>query len=144
MTDLATLTAYADIQRAKARYCRTIDTKDWVGFGDIMTDDIRLDVSEGTGLEPIIGRDNAVNFIRQSVDSAQTAHQVHYPEIDLHGDEATAVWAMHDRIIFDNGVKLSGYGQYHERWVRTERGWRIAELKLTRLILEFTQPGVAM
>jgi hypothetical protein len=32
---------------------------------------------------------------------------------------------------------LTGYGHYHERYVRHGEDWRIASLKLTRLIVEF-------
>ncbi len=40
-----------------------------------------------------------------------------------------------DRVGFSRA--LTGYGHYHERYVRTAEGWRIAAQKLTRLQMDF-------
>ncbi|CAN5770132.1 nuclear transport factor 2 family protein [soil metagenome] len=139
MTD-GDIRAFYELTTAKARYCRTLDTRDWVGFGDLMADDIELDVSDGnTGVPVITGRDAAVDMIRSSLTNARTAHQVHTPEITLNGDEAQVIWAMQDRVSWANGTELTGYGHYHERWVRQAGQWRIASLRLTRLIMDFQQ-----
>ena len=45
-----------------------------------------------------------------------------------------------DRLIWADGRTLTGWGHYHERYRRTPEGWRIAEQKLTRLFMEFTEP----
>ncbi|MCV7169438.1 nuclear transport factor 2 family protein [Mycobacterium manitobense] len=130
------------LTNAKGRYCYTLDTRDWAGFGDLMTDDMELDVSDGgTGVPVITGRDAAVDMIRSSLTNARSAHQVHTPLIEVDGDEATVVWAMQDRVVWENGPALTGYGHYHERWVRQDGAWRIKALRLTRLIMEFTTPG---
>jgi SnoaL-like domain len=129
--------ACSELARAKARYCFTLDTRDWAGFGDLMTDDVVLDVSDGTGVPVITGRDAAVEMIRSSLTNAKSAHQVHTPLIDLNGDEAEVIWAMQDRVIWENGPALTGYGHYHERWVRQGDTWKLAALRLTRLIVEF-------
>lgn len=129
------------LTQAKGRYCYTLDTRDWAGFGDLMTDDIELDVSDGnTGVPVITGRDAAVDMIRSSLTNARSAHQVHTPLIEVDGDQATVIWAMQDRVVWDNGPALTGYGHYHERWVRHGESWRIASLRLTRLIMEFSTP----
>jgi ketosteroid isomerase-like protein len=130
------------LTQAKGRYCYTLDTRDWAGFGALMTDDMELDVSDGgTGVPVITGRDAAVDMIRSSLTNARSAHQVHTPLIEVDGDEATVVWAMQDRVVWENGPALSGYGHYHERWVRHDGAWKIKALRLTRLIMEFTNPG---
>jgi ketosteroid isomerase-like protein len=130
------------LTNAKGRYCYTLDTRDWAGFGELMTDDMELDVSDGgTGVPVITGRDAAVDMIRSSLTNARSAHQVHTPLIEVDGDEATVVWAMQDRVVWENGPALTGYGHYHERWVRQDGAWRIKALRLTRLIMEFTTPG---
>jgi hypothetical protein len=131
--------AFYQLTQAKARYCYTLDTRDWAGFGALMTDDVELDVSEGTGVPVITGRDGAVEMIRSSLTNAKSAHQVHTPLIELNGDEAQVIWAMQDRVVWENGPALTGYGHYHERWVRDSGQWKIASLRLTRLILEFQQ-----
>lgn len=144
MDALEEVKAHLAIAALKARYCRLLDTKDWAGYAQLMTEDFELDVSEGSGLPVIRGRDAAVQQIRSSVGEARTAHQVHTPEITLQGDDAaTAIWAMQDRITWPaefaartGRAGLSGYGHYHERYVRVNGEWKIAALRLTRLHLE--------
>lgn len=137
MAQQTVVEACFELTRAKARYCFTLDTRDWAGFGDLMTDDVVLDVSDGTGVPVVTGRDAAVEMIRSSLTNAKSAHQVHTPLIDLNGDEAEVIWAMQDRVIWESGPALTGYGHYHERWVRRGDDWKLASLRLTRLIVEF-------
>lgn len=140
MADLEMIDAFVAISQVKARYCRTLDTKDWDAFTDLFTEDFVLDVPE---VEPIRGRDKAIAFIRESVGEARTAHQIHLPEIDLDGDEARVIWAMQDRNTWDppkNGIStLRGYGQYHERYVRVDGKWKIAAQRLVYLQLDLNQ-----
>ena len=75
--------------------------------------------------------------MRQTIETARTAHQVHTPEIDIRGDVADGIWAMQDRLIFDNGDSLTGYGHYTERYEKHDGVWRIAASKLTRVLLDF-------
>ncbi|RZK00076.1 MAG: nuclear transport factor 2 family protein [Novosphingobium sp.] len=124
------------ITELKARYCRLLDTKDWEGWGQLFTEDFHQDVT-GSGGGVFDGRDAAVAATRASIGTAKTAHQVHSPEISIDGDAATAIWALQDRVIWDGGRALTGYGHYHERYVRTADGWRIAEQRLTRLHMDF-------
>jgi hypothetical protein len=138
MSTLDELAARWELSEAKARYCRLLDTKDWAGFAALLTDDYELDVSEGTGLPVVKGRDTAVKQIQASILSAKTAHQVHSPEIQLNGDEARVIWAMQDRVVWGSDrPSLTGYGHYHERWVRRNGEWKLAALRLTRLHLDF-------
>jgi ketosteroid isomerase-like protein len=130
------------LTHAKGRYCYTLDTRDWPGFADLMTEDMELDVSDGnTGVPVITGRDAAVDMIRNSLSNARSAHQVHTPLIEVDGDEARVIWAMQDRVVWENGPALTGYGHYHEHWVRQDGVWKIKALRLTRLIMEFTTAG---
>ncbi len=124
------------IANLKARYCRLLDTKDWEGWGQLFTEDFHLDVT-GSGGDVVKGRDAVVASVRGSIGTAKTAHQVHFPEIEIDGDSATAIWAMEDRVVWEGGRALTGWGHYHERYVRTAEGWRIAEQKLTRLHMDF-------
>lgn len=133
MTDFADWLAIANL---KARYCRLLDTKDWEGWGQLFTEDFVQDVS-GSGGGVFHGRDAAVAATRASIETAKTAHQVHFPEITIDGDTATAIWPLQDRLVWDGGRSLTAYGHYHERYVRTADGWRIAEQKLTRLLMDF-------
>jgi hypothetical protein len=81
-----------------------------------------------------------VDQVKFAVIDAATSHQVHTPEITLHGhDEADGVWAMQDRVVWKAGTSpvsgiasITGYGQYHETYRREGGIWKIAALKLTR------------
>jgi 3-phenylpropionate/cinnamic acid dioxygenase small subunit len=126
------------IASLKAAYCRLLDTKQWEAWGQLFVEDFHLDVT-GSGGDVVTGRDAAVASVRGAIETTRTAHQVHFPEIAIDGDEATAIWAMQDRLVWDDGKTLTGYGHYHERYVRTAEGWRIAASKLTRLVMDFGQ-----
>ena len=46
---------------------------------------------------------------------------------------------MEDRVVWeDAGRALTGYGHYHEVYVKQGGRWRIARSRLTRLVLDMT------
>jgi hypothetical protein len=124
------------ICEGKAMYCRFLDTRDWDSFTKLFTQDLVMDVSDGTGVPVIRGRDEAIQMVRSSIETARTAHQVHSPEMTRDGDAINVIWAMQDRVVWEEQA-LTGYGHYHETWVQQDGDWKIAALKLTRLIVEF-------
>jgi|SRR5579863_210180 len=140
MKDFEALSDWLAIRELKARYCRLMDTKQWDAWRDLFTEDFELDVSQESGIAPIKGRDAAVDEVLSHIRHAITAHQVHTPEIRIDGDEAFGVWAMQDRVLFPNGPSITGYGHYHERYVRQNGHWKIATLKLTRLHIDAVPP----
>ena len=132
------------IEETKARYCRFLDTKDWSGFASVFTEDLILDTTDSGGAK-VQGRDAAVQMVRGSVDDAKTVHQVHSPEMSfIDADTAEVIWAMQDRVIWAPAKArqigfqgLTGWGYYHERYVRgSDGGWRIATQRLSRLHLD--------
>jgi ketosteroid isomerase-like protein len=140
MDTLAKLETHEAIRTVKARYCRYLDTKDWEGLASIFTEDMVLDVQEDSGMPPFEGRAAALETIRWSVQDAKTAHQIHFSEIELNGDEAFVITPMEDRVVWAPGkspvpgvASITGFGHYHERYVREGGVWKIAHLKLTRL-----------
>ena len=140
MDALNILLAAEAIKALKARYCRFLDTKDWGGLAGLFLDGAVLDVAQDTGNPPLVGREAIIAQIRFAVDDAATSHQVHTPEIAFDGaDEATGVWAMQDRVVWETGkspipgvASITGYGQYHEIYRRTAEGWQFASIRLTR------------
>lgn len=143
--DAEFLEAYAAISQVKARYCRTLDTKDWQGYAEVFTEDVELDTRPAGG-SLTHGREALVRIVRSAVETATTAHQVHSPEITLDGDTAHVIWAMQDRVVWgqDRKPKMgnaghTGYGHYHERYVRQDGRWRIAAQRLTRLHVDVHQ-----
>ncbi|MDB5968639.1 MAG: hypothetical protein JWQ90_1089 [Hydrocarboniphaga sp.] len=144
MTEIEKLAATMAIGQVKARYCRFLDTKNWDGYASLFTEDFELDVSDGSSLPVIRGREAAMELVQSSVGTARTAHQVHSPEIDfMSDDEALVIWAMQDRVLWgaERAVRLgvaglTGYGHYHERYVRQNGEWKIAASRLTRLHID--------
>jgi hypothetical protein len=140
MDALQTLLAENEIKRLKACYCRFLDTKDWDGLRSLFLQDAVLDVQQDTGNPPIHGRAAIIEQIRFAVIDAASSHQVHTPEITLaHDDTAQGVWAMQDRVVWQSGkspipgvASITGYGQYHESYRKSDDGWKFASLKLTR------------
>ena len=148
------LAAVEEIKALKARYFRCLDTRDWSGMSDVFTADAVMDMREemaslveagmtvsGEGL--IIGRDAIIPSMSTAVAPTRTVHHGHMPEIELLSEtEATGVWAMEDLILLPPGApkqRLQGYGHYHETYAREPDGrWRIAKLRLTRLVLQLT------
>jgi uncharacterized protein (TIGR02246 family) len=128
------------IKQLKARYFRTMDTKDWDGMRQVFADDVVIDTSEAGG-SVVAGADEFMAFLHEALGGAVTVHQGHMPEIEVTSDTAaTGVWALNDIVIFPNGVRLDGYGHYHETYVKGPDGWRIATSKLTRLHTDFHMP----
>jgi SnoaL-like domain len=123
------------ICNVKAAYCRLLDTKDWDGWGDLFTEDFHQDVS-GSGGGVYEGREAAVAATRASIETTKTCHQVHSPEIEIDGNNARAVWALQDRLIWEAGRTMTGWGHYHETYVKQDGRWRIATQRLTRLFME--------
>jgi len=129
----------------KARYCRCLDEKDWSGYANTFTEEAVLDTRSSGGPE-ICGRESLVKMVRSSIETARTAHQVHNPEFLLVDDDTVdVIWAMQDRVVWDDdraavtGRKsLTGFGHYHDRYVRCSDGqWRIARSSLSRLHIDF-------
>jgi hypothetical protein len=148
MDALQTLLAENEIKRLKARYCRFLDTKDWDGLTSLFLDDAVLDVQQDTGNPPIHGRTAIIEQIRVAVIDAASSHQVHTPEISLSSDDnAEGIWAMQDRVVWQPGKSpipgissITGYGQYHETYRRSDAGWKFASLRLTRFHVDM-HPG---
>jgi hypothetical protein len=139
MADRDDVIAYHELAQAKARYCRLLDTKDWTALSELLTENMEFDLSDGNpDVAPIIGRDNVLAAVQASVTTAKTVHQVHAPEIELEGDRAQVIWAVQERVVWDNGTSLTAYGHYHDRWVRVDGSWKIAALRLTQLIMDFS------
>jgi uncharacterized protein (TIGR02246 family) len=128
------------IRQLKARYFRTMDTKDWAGMRAVFIDDVVMDTSESGG-GVITGADEFMAFLSETLADVVTVHHGHMPEIEITSPTtATGIWAMEDMLRWPNGMELHGYGHYHETYVKTGAGWRIASTTLTRLRSDFTSP----
>ncbi len=90
-----------DIQRVKYRYLRALDTKHWDEFADTLTEDVIGDYGESLGeTHHFTDRATLVEFMRTSMPAdVITDHRVTHPEIEVDGDEATAIWYLQDKVI---------------------------------------------
>jgi uncharacterized protein (TIGR02246 family) len=128
------------IRQLKARYFRTMDTKDWDGMRQVFTDDLVMDTTASGGGR-VEGADEFMAFLRETLADAVTVHHGHMPEITLTSDTtATGIWALEDFIRWPDGTTLRGSGHYHETYEQAGGQWRIASSTLTRLHVDIT-PG---
>lgn len=121
------------IKQLKARYFRTMDTKDWDGMRRVLADDVTVDTTaSGGGI--VEGADTFMTFLRETIGDVVTVHHGHMPEIELTSSRtAVGIWAMEDRLRWPNGAEMQGFGHYHETYEKTDGAWRIRTSTLTRL-----------
>ena len=131
------------IKQLKARYFRTMDTKDWDGMRRVFADDVRMDTtSSGGGV--VHGADEFMVFLRGVIGDVVTVHHGHMPEIEMTSPTtATGIWAMEDRLRWPNGAQMEGFGHYHETYEKVDGEWRIKSSTLTRLRVDFEEPSNA-
>jgi hypothetical protein len=139
------LLAIEQIKQLKARYFRSMDTKDWDGFARVFAPDAVLDVSGESAVpdaEGVIrGNTTIAEYVRSQVHPVVTVHHGHMPEIEVTSPTtATGVWSMEDMLRWPEGGpigEMHGYGHYHETYVNIDGEWRISSCTLTRLRVDF-------
>jgi hypothetical protein len=119
----------------------------------VLAPDCELDY-HGCCTDPKSGIDHlpAMNVTLKGRDSWQSdgmakfgivsVHQGHQCDIEVTGpDSATGIWAFTDRLWFPPGGAISlmtGYGFYHETYVRDGANWLIKTTRITRIRVEVT------
>ena len=128
------------LKQLKARYFRTMDTKDWAGMRAVFADDVVMDTTAAGG-NLITGADAFLEFLRPTLQDVITVHHGHMPELELISpDQANGVWALQDTLIWPDGTRMVGYGHYHETYQKVDGDWKIKSSVLTRLHIDFTSP----
>ncbi len=134
----AALAEIEAIKQLKARYFRTMDSKDWSGMRAQFCDDIEMD-SRDSGGGVLRGGDECIAFLQEAIGDVLTVHHGHTPEIELtSAATARGIWAMEDMLRWPDGSELHGFGHYHETYEKVDGTWRIKSLKLTRLRMDFS------
>jgi hypothetical protein len=129
------------IRQLKARYCRTMDTKDWDGMRRLFADDVAVDTTESGGARTR-GADEFIDGLRLILADAVTVHHCHMPELELTSPTtASGIWAMEDMLRFADRTELHGFGHYHETYERRDGTWLITSLTLTRLRTDVRPPS---
>jgi diadenosine tetraphosphatase ApaH/serine/threonine PP2A family protein phosphatase len=128
------------LKQLKARYFRTMDTKDWAGMRAVFADDVVMDTTAAGG-NLVTGADAFLDFLRPTLKDVVTVHHGHMPELNLISpDQAEGVWALQDTLIWPDGTRMVGYGHYHETYQKIDGDWKIKSSVLTRLHVDFTSP----
>lgn len=129
------------LKQLKARYFRTLDTKDWDGMREVFTEDVVVDTT-GSGGAVVSGRDAFMEFVSTHLADILTVHHGHTPEIALTSPTtATGIWAMEDRVRYPDGRELIAAGHYHETYDKADGTWRIKSSRLTRLFMDINEPA---
>ena len=124
------LAARQQITEVLNEYCAALDRMDLARLSALFTDECMVDYgpeewlqSRGSGaLEESLAR-----MWRWS----RTSHHLSNVQISFHGDDRafvrSYVHAWHER---EDGSSATILGQYHDRFVREDAGWRIAERRM--------------
>jgi hypothetical protein len=141
MTAIERLTYTEQIKTLKARYFRTVDTRDWAAFAAVFTPSATLEVIRTDG-ETVksSGADAIVSRVEEFLRGAQSVHHGFTPEINIHSPySASGIWAMEDLLSWSDR-RLHGFGHYHEQYVREpeQSEWRIGYCRLVRARLDWT------
>jgi uncharacterized protein (TIGR02246 family) len=127
------------IKQLKARYFRTMDSKDWAAMRQVFTDDVVMDTSSSGG-GVVAGADEFMTFLQGVIGDVVTVHHGHMPEIEVTSPTtATGIWAMEDMLRWPDGSEMHGYGHYHEAYEKVDGEWRIKTSTLTRLRADFRE-----
>jgi uncharacterized protein (TIGR02246 family) len=138
---MSNLDEVEQLKQLKARYFRTMDTKDWKAMREVFADDVVMDTTASGG-SLITGADDFMAFLEPTLRDAITIHHGHMPEIDVISPSAArGIWALQDIIIWPHGNRMHGYGHYHETYEKIEGHWQIKSSTLTRLHMDFTGAG---
>ena len=143
------------IKQLKARYMRSVDTKDWDTLATTFAPDACSEYSDGK--YRFDGRDAIVGFLCESLGSFEiaTMHQSHTPEIEITGaTSALGTWYFEDVVInsaavskhMPAGTVLHGTGIYHDEYVKLEGEWKISLTGYERIFetLEPRNPGARL
>lgn len=127
MPDLQTLLDERAIYRQLCRFAEAMDRREWDKLDTVMLEDAEGDY----GIGRRVGRAAIIAEMRSFLDDCgPTQHLLANVIIDVDGDEATSsayVADMHVGLADKADLTFRTLGDYHDRWVRTDAGWRIAE-----------------
>jgi hypothetical protein len=143
MDAVAKLTAISAIKQLKAKYFLWVDTQDFDMLRkEVLHPDVTFQLSEFRE-EPFRSADEVLAMFAEGLAGKHSVHHGHMPVIEILSEtSAKGIWAMEDRIYWGapdaqqkGAMYLHGFGHYHETYGKTEAGWRIETVRLTRLHL---------
>ncbi|HUD94927.1 nuclear transport factor 2 family protein [Sphingobium sp.] len=134
--NMAIMLAHYEIGRELTRFARAMDDRDWATLKGILTDDATADL--GTGM--LAGSDAIIALIRQYLDVCGTSqHLLGNLIVEVDGDSATSRAYVSDMHLGPGDAPEPNFrtlGDYHDRWLRIDGCWRLAERrKLNRALI---------
>ncbi len=145
------LSVVEDLRRLMARYVRYADNHRWQDLADLFTKDgtFTPHKPDGSVWLRMEGREEIAATVGSSGGPDDVLiHHLFSDEIDVESaTSAHGVWAMEDIITRPENAEVNeefpfkgmhGFGHYHAHFVKADGSWYIAELKQTRLRLDFT------
>ena len=134
MTDIEKLLAIEEIKALKAANLRAMDEKRWDDYQSMFAPEHVSDTYNGA---PAIGPKANVDRLKAVLEGVVSVHHGHMPEITLTSDTtAEGIWSMEDMLYWEQEGSphwLHGFGHYHEKYRKTENGWKFCYRTLTRL-----------
>ena len=139
MNGIEKLLAIEEIKQLKARYFRSVDTRDWEGLKGVFAPDGIFDISQDVPGCILSGPEKIAEAVSVPLTDCVSVHHGHCPEIELTSDTtAKGIWAIEDMLRWaENSTArirtLHGHGHYVETYERVDGRWFIETMKLTRL-----------
>jgi len=132
------LAALEEIRQLKYRYFRTLDLKEWEGFGDCLAEDVKARYGTQAMSEPLHfdSRADVVAYMSENLStSVISIHIGSHPEITVDGDTAAGSWGFEDTVIVpDFKILIRGGGYYQDEYRKDPDGkWRIASTRYERI-----------
>ncbi|WP_327292785.1 nuclear transport factor 2 family protein [Streptomyces sp. NBC_01198] len=155
MNDTDRLIAIEDIRRVMARYVYNADHHRFEDLAGLFTPDGTFTPykPDGSMWMRMEGREGIATSIgSRNIPGDVLIHHLFSDEIDVESENtARGTWAMEDivnrvereeKAVGPDGAPvpmgMHGFGHYHGRFVKIAGTWYIAELKQTRLRIDFT------
>ncbi|MCU1380295.1 MAG: hypothetical protein JWN29_3278 [Acidimicrobiales bacterium] len=145
MKSLEEISDRMEIQDLQVAYSHAIDFKNFDELDDVFTPDAHIDYTVFGG--PKGSYAEIKKFLQDTMPMFKSYfHMIATSKITIDGDTATGVTICHNPMVFplpDDGEHVFVCGLwYHDKYVRTPAGWRIAERVEEKSYVENMPPGL--
>lgn len=121
------------VRDALYSYATGVDTRDWVLYRGVFTDEVEIDMEAFTGKPArTLPADQWVAQVAVLIEELTTTqHSMTNPRVSIDGDSATCVmYVTAEHVLGDRWYTIGGY--YTDRLVRAGAGWKIGKVQLTQ------------